>query len=142
MSVSSKYIVSVPIILARIYNFPTPPEGNLGLTIPNHDMDLEKREFIEINNEIGFQIYKKLVESKSNKNMIFSPISAMSSLAMLFLGARSSTSWQINKIMKMDEITSFNPHLLYKDILSIVNRNKKFFTSASTKHLLISEVRL
>ena len=106
-----------------------------------NDMNLEKNKFIEINNDIGFEIYKKLSVKKRNENMIFSPFSALSSLAMLFLGARSSTSWQINEIMKMDEITSFNPHILYKDVLSIIGENNNLLNKPFEQHLLLSEVK-
>ena len=104
-------------------------------------MNLEKKKFIEINNDIGFEIYKKLLVKKRNENLIFSPFSALSSLAMLFLGARSSTSWQINEIMKMDDITSFNPHILYKDVLSIIGENNNLLNKPFEQHLLLSEVK-
>ena len=63
-------------------------------------------------------MYRSLLTSPthSKSNLVFSPLSASSSLAMLFLGARGSTSWQINELLRLDEMISFNPHLLYKNV--------------------------
>jgi serine protease inhibitor len=59
---------------------------------------------------------------------------------MLFFGARGSTYRQINEILKMDEMISFNPHLIYKNIINdTLTSTEKRFTGASTKHLLVSK---
>ena len=73
---------------------------------------------MDINNELGFKMYRSLLRDSnlSNKNFVFSPFSASAALAMVFLGARSRTSWQINGLLRLDEMITFNPHLLYKEI--------------------------
>ena len=101
-----------------------------------------------------FRMYRALVSENSDKSFTFSPLSAASSLALLFLGTRSSTSWQINELLKvpslkksianhfsnsqLDEMISFNPHLLYKNITDTLLSNKDTATCASTKHVLLS----
>merc|ERR1719419_2039656 len=57
---------------------------------------------------------------------------------MIFLGSRGSTSWQINELLKMDEMLSFNPHALYNSTLENLIKNKSQMTCASTKHLFVS----
>jgi len=97
-----------------VVNFPIPEEGHLGLDITRSDLTTAEREFIDINNELGLAIYRKLVkrDSLASTNLVFSPLSAVTSLAMQFLGARGDTSWEINELLKLDEIFEFNPHLV------------------------------
>lgn len=84
-------------------------------------------------------MYRALLTNQSDTSFTFSPISASSSLSLLFLGARSSTSWQINELLKLDEMISFNPHLLYKNITNSLLSDTKAATCASTKHVLVSQ---
>ena len=111
------------------------------MSITSSGSDSGTKKFVEINNDIGFRMYRKLLKSHSNENFVFSPISATSSLAMIFLGARGSTSWQINELLKMDEMISFNPHLLYNNTLDNLISNNNQVTCASTKHILVSKVQ-
>ena len=122
--------------------FPELPEDHIGL---DGTVSLNKYEksFIAINNNLGFSIYHDLIKSDKHKaeNLIFSPLSTLTSLAMVFLGARGSTSWEINELLRLDEMITFNPHLLYKGItddLSTDQQNK--LTSACFKALYIHEV--
>ena len=122
-------------------SIPRAPSGNLGLSRTNSASDSGTRKFVEINNDIGFKMYRKLLQEHSEENFVFSPVSATSSLAMLFFGARGSTYRQINELLKMDEMISFNPHLIYKNIITdTLTSNNRQFTGASTKHLLVSKV--
>ena len=97
-----------------VVNFPIPEEGQLGVDITRSDLTAAEREFIDINNELGLAIYRKLVKRNSlaSTNLVFSPLSAVTSLEMQFLGARGDTSWEINELLKLDEIFEFNPHLV------------------------------
>lgn len=108
-----------------VVNFPIPEEGHLGLDITRSDLTTAEREFIDINNELGLAIYRKLVkrDSLASTNLVFSPLSAVTSLAMQFLGARGDTSWEINELLKLDEIFEFNPHLVIFATKSILFLN-------------------
>ena len=104
---------------------------------------------------MAFKMYRALLAENSHESFTFSPISASSSLSLLFLGARSSTSWQINELLKvtelaisiclkichskLDEMISFNPHLLYKNITDTLVSGTKAAISVSTKHILVSK---
>ena len=83
-----------------VVNFPIPEEGQLGLDITRSELTAAEREFIDINNELGLAIYRKLVkrDSLASTNLVFSPLSAVTSLAMQFLGARGDSSWEINEL--------------------------------------------
>ncbi len=86
-------------------------------------------------------MYKHLVGKDS---LAFSPLSLSATLAMAFLGSRGSTSWQINEVLKLDEMIVFNPHLLYKDISEAIEGDEQDdgTVSASVRQLLVDEVSL
>ena len=93
------------------------PDDYQGLESSTQHLSRSERSFVDINNELGFKIYKLLLEKEEykSKNLIFSPLSTSTMLAMVFLGARGTTSWQMNTLLKLDEMISFNPHLMYKN---------------------------
>jgi hypothetical protein len=37
---------------------------------------------------------------------------------------RSATSWQINELLGLDEMITFNPHLLYKNVTGMQSSEK------------------
>ena len=87
-------------------------------------------------------MFRSLTSSNPTSNLVFSPLSASSSLAMLFLGARGATSWQINELLRLDEMISFNPHLLYKNISDSLaeTTDNGDVTAACFKLMLVSKV--
>lgn len=111
----------------------------MGLGVTTSGLDGGTRNFVKVNNDMAFRMYRALVEENSEESFSFSPLSASSSLSLLFLGARSSTSWQINELLKLDEMIAFNPHLLYKNITDTLLNDKRAATCASTKHVLVSK---
>ena len=124
-------------------SLPPAPVGNLGLSITDSGLDEAARQFVTINNQVGFQLYRKLVKNSPQDNLLFSPVSATSSLAMLFLGARGLTSWQINELLELDKIITFNPHLLYKNISDTLSVSEtENFSSSASKNILVSKVEL
>ncbi len=104
---------------------------NVGEIDHRTDLTAAEREFIDINNELGLAIYRKLVkrDSLASTNLVFSPLSAVTSLAMQFLGARGDTSWEINELLKLDEIFEFNPHLV------TISTNFYFFRCMPSSYL-------
>ena len=87
-----------------------------------------------------FSVFRKLIEIYPEENLVFCPVSAASALAMIFLGARGSTSWEINELLELDKMITFNPHLLYKNISDTLSISSGSFQSSSTKHILLSKV--
>jgi len=126
-------------LAASTTSLPEAPPGNLGLSVTTSGLDGGTRNFVKVNNDMAFRMYRALLEENSEESFTFSPLSASSSLALIFLGARSSTSWQINELLKLDEMIAFNPHLLYKNITDTLLTDKRAATCASTKHVLVSK---
>ena len=118
------------------------PDDYLGLESTNDDLSRSEKNFVNINNELGFKMYKILLQKEEykTKNLIFSPLSTSTMLAMIFLGARGSTSWEMNSILKLDEMISFNPHLMYKNVTDTLMENQHDFAIACIKQLWIDEV--
>ena len=118
-------------------SIPAAPEGNLGLSITDSGLDSAARQFVQRNNQVGFDLYRKLLEQSQDDNLLFSPLSATSSLSMIFLGARGPTSWQINELLELDKIVTVNPHLLYKNISDNLSATSD---SSASKDILVSKV--
>ena len=123
-------------------SLPPAPAGNLGLSVTNSDLDAATRNFVDINNEVGLRVFRSLAAASPEDNLVFCPVSAASALAMIFLGARGATSWEINELLELDKMVSFNPHLLYKNISDTLTFQTDNFRSTSSKHILLSKVAL
>ena len=121
-------------------SIPRAPVGNLGLSVTNRDLDEATRNFVNVNNDVGLKLYRKLVEEHPEENLVFCPVAASSALAMIFLGARGSTSWEINELLELDKMITFNPHLLYKNISDTLTMSSDTYQSFSTKNILLSKV--
>jgi hypothetical protein len=123
-------------------HFPTLDEDHNGLESTRSDLTEEERSFIDINNDLGFDIFKNLIKNSawSSTNFVFSPFSATTALAMLFLGARGDTSWEINEILKLDDIVSFNPHMLFKNVSDSL-AEEPTTTATCIKQIFLHQVR-
>ncbi|QQP50545.1 Uncharacterized protein FKW44_011577, partial [Caligus rogercresseyi] len=101
---------------------PRPPKGHLGLHNTTSGMNRNMKHFIDVNNELSLYLYSSLLQKAPSKksNLIFSPLSSISTLSMIFLGARGKSSWQMNELLHLDEMISFNPHLLYKELMESI----------------------
>ena len=100
-------------------------------------MSRSERLFVEINNDLAFRLYHSLIKDRGTESLVFSPFSVATSLAMLFLGARGRTSWQMNSLLRFDEMISFNPHLLFKNVTEALSDAE---TAACVKQLFVDEV--
>lgn len=119
---------------------PQGPSESLGLTASTSHLTRAERAFVDVNNNLGFQFYRNLLKEHGQENMVFSPISTSTSLAMIFLGSRGNTSWQLNEILRLDEMISFNPHLMFKNITDTLAESTESITSACLKALLVDKV--
>jgi serine protease inhibitor len=100
------------------------------------------RSFVDVNNRLALRLFSSLTNPVSKSataynNMVMSPFTITSSLGMLFLGARGSTAAQLDGLLNLDDVITFNPHLMYSNIsqsfLSVPN------TAAALIRLLISD---
>lgn len=95
---------------------PQPVQGfSLEDTTANLDKDIN--EFVTLCNELAFGFWNSVTTGISSARSVFvSPFAATSLLAMVFLGARGSTSGEMNEILRLDDMVTFNPHLIFKNV--------------------------
>ncbi|XP_027513273.1 ovalbumin-related protein Y-like [Corapipo altera] len=92
------------------------------------------------NAEFCFDVYKELTVHHANDNIIFSSLSLISTLSMLYLGARGNTQSQMEKVLHFDNVTgdrdtpdsqcgpSEHIHSILKDLLSDVTRQNATYS--------------
>ncbi|KAM9227957.1 ovalbumin-related protein Y-like [Leptosomus discolor] len=57
------------------------------------------------NAEFCFDVFKELKAHHANDNILYSPLSIISTLAMVYMGARGNTEYQMEKVLHFDNIT-------------------------------------
>ncbi|XP_034133321.1 mucin-5AC isoform X2 [Drosophila guanche] len=100
------------------------PESSQGLEASTAHMDEDLHSFARLCNELAFSYWKAITSEKisSARSLVISPFALTSMLSMVFLGARGSTSGEMNEILKLDDMVTFNPHLVFKNITSSVEQ--------------------
>ena len=124
------------------FHFPPLPPDHQGLE-ETSELNRAQRNFIGINNNLGLDMFKASLknEKHARENLVFSSLSATTSLALVFLGARGVTSWEINELLRLDEMISFNPHLMYKSVTDdFESSDVHDFFSACVKTLVVDKV--
>ncbi|XP_009883562.1 PREDICTED: ovalbumin-related protein X-like isoform X1 [Charadrius vociferus] len=93
------------------------------------------------NAEFSFDVFKELKVHHANDNILYSPLSIIAALAMVYLGARGNTEYQMEKVLHFDKIAglggniqtkvqkskcgkSVNIHILFKELLSDITAPK------------------
>lgn len=93
------------------------PMQGFGLEESTAALDVDVHQFIQLCNELAFGFWKTVTTGLSSARSVFvSPFAATSMLAMVFLGAKGSTSEEMNEILKLDDMVTFNPHLTFKGV--------------------------
>jgi len=119
---------------------PSPPTS---LSASRASLDAPHRNFVAVFNRLGLQVYRDLLRRGGlGDDLAFSPLSLSAALAAMFMGARGLTSWQMNEVLHLDDINSFNPHLLYKNLTEELNAHDDYggTRAACAKQLLVDEV--
>ncbi|KAI8036493.1 hypothetical protein M5D96_010651 [Drosophila gunungcola] len=100
------------------------PESSQGLEASTAPMDADLQSFARLCNELAFSYWRAITSEKisSARSLVISPFALTSMLSMVFLGARGSTSGEMNEILKLDDMVTFNPHLIFKNITSSVEQ--------------------
>uniref|UniRef100_A0A663MS59 Ovalbumin-related protein X-like n=1 Tax=Athene cunicularia TaxID=194338 RepID=A0A663MS59_ATHCN len=97
------------------------------------------------NAEFSFDVFKELKVHHANDNIFYSPLSIIAALAMVYLGARGNTEYQMEKVLHFDKIAglggniqtkvqkskcgkSMNIHILFKELLSDITAPKANFS--------------
>ncbi|XP_005149990.1 ovalbumin-related protein Y-like isoform X1 [Melopsittacus undulatus] len=68
----------------------------------------------EANAEFAFDVFKELKVHHVHDNIFFSPLSILSTLAMVYLGARGNTKSQMKKVLHFDNITGIGDAIDYE----------------------------
>ncbi|KAM3964987.1 uncharacterized protein ACR2FA_000879 [Aphomia sociella] len=90
---------------------------NQGLEVTTKDLGEDISQFTELCNELAFRYWNAIVENiDKRRSFVLSPYSITSMLAMMFMGARGATSGEMNEILKLDDMVTFNPHFTLKNI--------------------------
>nr|XP_047932086.1 ovalbumin-related protein X-like [Anser cygnoides] len=93
------------------------------------------------NAEFCFDVFNELKVHHVNENILYSPLSIIAALAMVYLGARGNTEYQMEKVLHFDSIAglggsvqtkvqkskcgkSMNIHILFKELLSDITAPK------------------
>ncbi|XP_017059178.1 LOW QUALITY PROTEIN: mucin-5AC [Drosophila ficusphila] len=100
------------------------PEYSQGLEASTALMDEDLKSFARLCNELAFSYWRAITSEKisSARSLVISPFALTSMLSMVFLGARGSTSGEMNEILKLDDMVTFNPHLIFKNITTSVEQ--------------------
>lgn len=90
---------------------------NQGLEVTTKYLEEDVARFTELFNELAFRYWNVIIEDiGQRRSFVFSPYSTFSMLAMIFMGARGATSGEMNEILKLDDMVTFNPHFTLKNI--------------------------
>ncbi|CAH0587078.1 unnamed protein product [Chrysodeixis includens] len=90
---------------------------NQGLEVTTRDLGEDVTRFSELSNELAFRFWNVMIDEIDKKrSFVLSPYSVFSMLAMIFMGARGATSGEMNEILKLDDMVTFNPHFTLKNI--------------------------
>lgn len=120
------------------------PAENLGLesTIANLDTDIKR--FSELCNELAFSLWSSVTHNGLSfvRSIVISPFAVTSLLAMVFLGARGPTSGQMNDVLKLDDMVTFNPHLVFRNVTEslVISRNPGVSTAVFVRELYSDKV--
>jgi hypothetical protein len=102
---------------------PKPLQG-FGLEDSTAKLDTDIYQFVQLCNELAFGFWKSVTTGISSaRSVVVSPFAATSLLAMVFLGARGATSGEMNEILKLDDMVTFNPHLIFKNVTESIEVN-------------------
>lgn len=102
------------------------PKQALGLEQTTADANEDILEFTKLCNEIAFTFWTSLTSEgiSSARSLVISPFALTSMLAMIFLGARGSTSGEMNEMLRLDDMVTFNPHLIFRNITDSVENTR------------------
>jgi hypothetical protein len=125
------------------------PQENLGLEATSTGLEEDVRRFAELCNELAFRLWASITAKglTPSRSLTISPFAVTSLLAMVFLGARGPTSGQMNDILRLDDMVTFNPHQVFRNVTEsvVLSRTQGVATAAFVRELYsdrVSQVEL
>lgn len=101
--------------------------------------------FAKLCNELAFNFWVATNKGLSTaRSLALSPFGMTSLLAMIFLGARGPTSDQMNEVLGLDDVTTFNPHLVFQNITDTVGlaRGQGIANAAFVRELFADKMKV
>ncbi|XP_063986995.1 mucin-2 [Diachasmimorpha longicaudata] len=101
--------------------------------------------FVNLCNDLAFSFWTATNEGlSSGRSLAVSPFGMTSMLAMVFLGARGPTSEKMNNLLKLDDVASFNPHLIFQNVTDSVGlaRKQGIANAAFVRELFADRVKI
>lgn len=115
------------------------PKQALGLEESTVNANEDILEFTKMCNELAFAFWRALNSEgvSSARSLILSPFALNSMLSMVFLGARGASSGEMNEMLRLDDMVTFNPHLIFHNISESAENTKEsqVATSAFVREL-------
>jgi len=110
------------------------PHESMGMEASVAFLGDDVRRFADLCNELSFKMWTAVTGKGqiASRSLVLSPFELTAMLAMVFLGARGSTSGQMNDVLRLDDMVTFNPHQVLRNIThSITNINNPGVATAS-----------
>ncbi|XP_078053344.1 uncharacterized protein LOC144478874 [Augochlora pura] len=122
---------------------PSKSTSGLDSSIKNASNDIVN--FSRLCNELAFKFWIAVNKGLSTgRSLALSPFGMVSLLAMIFLGARGSTSDQMNEVLGLDNVATFNPHLIFQNVTDAVSlaRNQGIANAVFVRELFADKVKI
>jgi len=117
--------------------------NGLDVTIRHTSSDIVN--FAKLCNELALNFWVAINKGLSTaRSLALSPFGMTSLLAMIFLGARGPTSDQMNEILRLDDVATFNPHLMFQNITDTVSlaRGQGIANAAFVRELFADKMKV
>lgn len=117
--------------------------SGLDVTIKHTSTDIIN--FARLCNELAFNFWVATNKGLSTaRSLALSPFGMTSLLAMIFLGARGPTSDQMNEVLGLDDVATFNPHLVFQNITDTVSlaRSQGIANAAFVRELFADKMKV
>lgn len=107
-------------------DLPIAPKESLGLAASTQNLNKDLSDFSKLCNELAFSFWKSITNDgiSQSRSVIISPFALTSTLSMIFLGARGQTSGEMNDLLRLDDMVSFNPHVVFRNISESIEQSR------------------
>ncbi|XP_014482296.1 PREDICTED: mucin-5AC-like [Dinoponera quadriceps] len=120
-------------------------QGASGLDVTVKHTSADIVNFAKLCNELAFNFWVSTNKGLSTaRSLALSPFGMTSLLAMIFLGARGPTSDQMNEVLRLDDVATFNPHLVFQNITDTVSlaRGQGIANAAFVRELFADKMKV
>lgn len=120
-------------------------QSAIGLDVTIRHTSADIVNFAKLCNELAFNFWVATNKGLSTaRSLALSPFGMTSLLAMIFLGARGPTSDQMNEVLGLDDVATFNPHLVFQNITDAVSlaRGQGIANAAFVRELFADKMKV